>query len=550
MEDQALVAAISRRDPTGLDGAYRRYAPRLYAYARTLVGDAATAADVVQDTFLIAARHVTQLRDPTRLRPWLFSVARNECLRQLRGRVRVVPLEAYGPGVEPAAEPTDPGAAVQSGQLVELVRAAYGGLGEADREVIELTVRHGLSAADLAGVLGVSDKHAHARISRARAQFAVSLGALLVARTGRTDCPVLAGLLTDWDGALTPLLRKRIHRHTESCPTCGAHRRRQLNPAALLTGYAALPLAALLPLARQRLDLVAAHWRLAQPPPALGTSPGPPTGGARQVESPTGDSPAGVGPVGPAGVGPAADGYRWEPRTGFPVRYRAPGDRRRRVGLAAALVLLTACGAGLFAAAGPGAALLPTGSAPVTVSPPAVDVGGTAVGHAPPATGTAGPSPSPGGFADPVRPEGARISPAPGDPAAPDPDADRPDPDAPDPSTPPDPPGPGGSSDDPTPPVRELSVRATARVACTGGQSYAITVSATASEAISAATLTWRAADQRTGRMTVSGRGATGTAPRLTAARATWWVAVTAPDGRTARTSTGTATDPCPRPAG
>jgi RNA polymerase sigma factor (sigma-70 family) len=535
VEDQALVAAISRRDPAGLDGAYRRYAPRLHAYARTLVGDAATAADVVQDTFLIAARHITQLRDPARLRPWLFSVARNECLRQLRGRVRVVPLDGYGQGAEPAAEPTDPGAAVQTGQLVELVRAAYGGLGAADREIIELTVRHGLSATDLAGVLGVSDKHAHARISRARAQFAVSLGALLVARTGPADCPALATLLTGWDGTLTPLLRKRIHRHTESCPSCGAHRRRQLSPAALLTGYAALPLAALLPPAGERLDLVAETWRLGQLPP--GASPEPPSVG------------------GPAGLGPAAGGYRWDAQTGFPVRYRAPADRRRRFGLAAGLlVLVTVCGAGLFAAAGPDAGLRRTGSAPVTVSPPAADPGGTTGGRTPPTTGSTGPAPDPGGSADPVRPDGTQRGPAPGDPAAdrPAPDPGRPDPDRPDPaaSPDPDPPAPGGSSDVSTPPVRALTVRATARVTCTGGQSYTITVSATASETISAATLTWRAPDQRSGRMATSGRGATGTAPRLTAARATWWVTATAPDGRTARTPTGTATSPCPAPAG
>nr|MDT0657499.1 sigma-70 family RNA polymerase sigma factor [Micromonospora sp. DSM 115978] len=562
MEDQALVAAISRRDPAGLDGAYRRYGARLHAYARTLVGDPATAADVVQDTFLIAARHVGQLRDPTRLRSWLFAVARNECLRHLRGRVRVVPLDAYGAGGEPAAEPVDLGAAVQAGQTVALVRAAYGGLGDADREIIELTVRQGLSATDLAGVLGVSDKHAHARVSRARAQFAVSLGALLVARTGRADCPTLADLLASWDGQLTPLLRKRIHRHTGSCPTCGDRRRRQLSPAALLTGYAALPLAALLPAGTDRLDLVAASWRLGQPPAAPGTPPEPRAGTATPDQTTTSHAVAGdtapgvaapgVAVTGAAGVGPAAaGGHRWDARTGFPVRYRTPADRRRRLGLAAALlVLVTACGAGLFAATGPGAALLRTGSAPVTTPPQADGTGSAAEGQDPP--GSAGPSPSPNGSTDPVRPEGTQSGPALGDPpAAPDPDADgrdpnAPDPDAPDPGTP----DPDGPSDDATPPVRALAVRATARVDCTGGQSYTITVSATASETISAATLTWNAPDPRSGRMAVSGRGATGTAPRLTTPRATWWVSVTAPDGRTARTPTGTATNPCPRPAG
>ena len=56
----------------------------------------------------------------------------------------------------------------------------------------------------------------------------------MVARTGRRDCPQLDALLTGWDGALTPLLRKRIARHIDECEICTARRRRLVTPAALL----------------------------------------------------------------------------------------------------------------------------------------------------------------------------------------------------------------------------------------------------------------------------------------------------------------------------
>ena len=47
-----------------------------------------------------------------------------------------------------------------------------------------------------------------------------SLGALVVARTGRRDCPELAGILTGWDGQFSVLIRKRVARHVEDCSVC------------------------------------------------------------------------------------------------------------------------------------------------------------------------------------------------------------------------------------------------------------------------------------------------------------------------------------------
>ena len=69
---------------------------------------------------------------------------------------------------------------------------------------------HGLDGDELAAALRISRNHAHALQSRARSQLERSLGALLVARTGRDACAVLDGLLAGWDGQLTVLMRKRI----------------------------------------------------------------------------------------------------------------------------------------------------------------------------------------------------------------------------------------------------------------------------------------------------------------------------------------------------
>src|SRR6476619_6963562 len=84
MQDPEVVAAIVAGDPAGLAEAYDRYAAPLYSYCRALLPEPADAADAVQDTFLVATAKLRDLRDPARLRPWLYAVARNECFRRLR----------------------------------------------------------------------------------------------------------------------------------------------------------------------------------------------------------------------------------------------------------------------------------------------------------------------------------------------------------------------------------------------------------------------------------------------------------------------------------
>jgi RNA polymerase sigma factor (sigma-70 family) len=239
VQDGEIVAAIAAGDPAGLAAAYDNYAPALYAYCRALLSEPADAADAVQDTFVIAAAKLDGLREPDRLRPWLYAVARNECFRRLRARGLSAPLDT---AVEVTLDEADMALGPEREELRELVVDALSGLNPGDREVIELNLRHVLDGDDLADALGVSRNHAHALVSRARSQFEGSLGALLVARTGREQCDELDGILAGWDGELTILLRKRVNRHIERCEVCGERKRNELSPAMLLS---LLPMVAL-----------------------------------------------------------------------------------------------------------------------------------------------------------------------------------------------------------------------------------------------------------------------------------------------------------------
>ena len=231
MRDSEVVVSIVAGDALGLAAAYDRYADPLYKYCRTLLSDPADAADAVQDVFVIAASRLDGLRDPSRLRPWLYAAARNEALRILRSKKGTSALDEAPDMTDDSG---DIAAGVERSDLRALLEDAAAGLNPGEREVIELQLRQGLETAEVATVLGISRNHAHALLSRARQQLETCLAVLLVGRAGRAECGELGTMLSGWDGRLTILLRKRVHRHIEHCATCGARRAYELSPAMLL----------------------------------------------------------------------------------------------------------------------------------------------------------------------------------------------------------------------------------------------------------------------------------------------------------------------------
>jgi RNA polymerase sigma factor (sigma-70 family) len=80
--DRAMVAALLAGDLAGIAMAYDTYAPALYGYCHWMLDDQSGAAESVQDTFIRAAATVREMPGPSRLRPWLFGLARNECRRR------------------------------------------------------------------------------------------------------------------------------------------------------------------------------------------------------------------------------------------------------------------------------------------------------------------------------------------------------------------------------------------------------------------------------------------------------------------------------------
>jgi len=231
--DAELVAGVLAADRDAFAAVYDRYGTKLYDFAYSMLRHREDAADAVADSFVLVAERLSQLRDPERLRPWLYAIVRSECLRKLRARKRV----AYG-GEEQLVQMADdaltPDQEAERAAMQKIVWDASAGLADRDRALLDLHLRQGLEGAELGEAMGVSASNAYVMLNRLRAQVDRSLGALLIARLGRDDCDDLDDLLADWDGSFSPLIRKRVSRHVDDCDVCSQRRKKILSPWMLL----------------------------------------------------------------------------------------------------------------------------------------------------------------------------------------------------------------------------------------------------------------------------------------------------------------------------
>jgi RNA polymerase sigma factor (sigma-70 family) len=232
--DADLALAATDGDRRAFAEIYDRYANRLHDFCIGMLRDRDAAADCVQDAFCIVSTSLGGLREPDKLRPWLYSIVRNEAHKRLRDLKRERPSDDM-PDV--VSHDAGPDTMAQRMELANLISEAAGGLSDRDRAVLELAYRQGLDGPELAMALGVTQTNANTMVGRLRETIERSLGALLVARRIQSDpgrCPELSAVLHGWDGKFNILMRKRIARHIESCDACEELRSRSVNPAALL----------------------------------------------------------------------------------------------------------------------------------------------------------------------------------------------------------------------------------------------------------------------------------------------------------------------------
>jgi RNA polymerase sigma factor (sigma-70 family) len=227
--DGMLAASARAGDLDAFEELYHRYVRHVYDFELRAVHDAAAAVDLTQSTFLRAHGRIEQLRDPDRVREWLFGLAYRLAVGQLRRGPVPAPAallpRAAGPlrGGDVATDLDD----VEGADLVWRAAAAL----EPDLyAVLDVTARQGLDVSELAQDAGLSRGEVMAQLERAHEAFGRAVRDLLIARSGDW-CPGLASLVQT--GELSSDERDRVDEHLGSCPRCRPIAERLTTPATL-----------------------------------------------------------------------------------------------------------------------------------------------------------------------------------------------------------------------------------------------------------------------------------------------------------------------------
>ncbi|MFI7150615.1 hypothetical protein ACIBO2_37335 [Nonomuraea sp. NPDC050022] len=213
------------------------YGSHLYDYCRTELAQS-EAELAVAGALLSAYGHTHRVVDSSLVRPWLYGLAR-----------------AHRAAV---AGPASIGSWSRSGRMPDLLPEALRALDGPQRELLDLSVRHGLAHQEIAVIFDVTPPDVDVIVTEAARGVERWFSAVIAARSAN-GCGQLAAKVTAWATTPTRRNRARISRHIPTCPTCRAAPRAVV-AATLLRE---LPIATAPPTLRDRLT-----W--AQPLPDAG----------------------------------------------------------------------------------------------------------------------------------------------------------------------------------------------------------------------------------------------------------------------------------------
>jgi RNA polymerase sigma-70 factor, ECF subfamily len=179
VSEEALMQAYVEGDLRAFERLFASLAPSLRAFFLRSVGNASTADDLAQTTFLKLHGARRRWRRGERVRPWVFTIAANVRVDWLRaqGRVPTEALDDEGGAVPDAA--ADPAAALDGRERSERVHAAIDALSESQRVVVHLHRFEGLGFAEIGRILGISEGAAKLRAFRAYEELRRRLGDLV-----------------------------------------------------------------------------------------------------------------------------------------------------------------------------------------------------------------------------------------------------------------------------------------------------------------------------------------------------------------------------------
>ncbi len=147
-------------DRRAFDALFARLAPLVHGFFKRTFADAGVADDLLQVTFLNLHRARQRYRADQKLRPWLFAIAANVRMDELRRRHRI-PISAGAEEIDrildrESLERSDP-EPLEEAERSARVRAALAELPDSQRQVIEMNRFDGLSFGEIAKLLDISE---------------------------------------------------------------------------------------------------------------------------------------------------------------------------------------------------------------------------------------------------------------------------------------------------------------------------------------------------------------------------------------------------------
>jgi RNA polymerase sigma-70 factor (ECF subfamily) len=179
-----VIQACQRGDDEAFRVLFETHKDRVYSIALRYAGDAATAMDIAQETFLKLLSSIQQFRGDSSFESWLYRMVVNSCLDHHRKRRRFLPL---------VDEMLDVFRGPSEGALHEMLREeqeervqqVVAQLPEDQRIVVVLRYTEGLSYEDIAEVLGCRRGTVASRLNRAHKALERRLSHLRTVRKAR-----------------------------------------------------------------------------------------------------------------------------------------------------------------------------------------------------------------------------------------------------------------------------------------------------------------------------------------------------------------------------
>jgi RNA polymerase sigma factor (sigma-70 family) len=162
--DQEVMMRVRAGDVEQLSILFERHHGRLYGYCAGLLGSREAARDLVQEVFFRVLKYRGSFRDDAAFAPWLYRLARNACIDQLRKGWREVTTETGLDRADPAPSASDD---LEHAEQLARLRAALRRLPDEKRELLLLARSGALSYEQIAETLGCSVGALKVRVHRA-----------------------------------------------------------------------------------------------------------------------------------------------------------------------------------------------------------------------------------------------------------------------------------------------------------------------------------------------------------------------------------------------